>query len=172
VLGNKSRRLAVLAVATATVCAVPAAAFALGPAIGPNEFFNGSLINVTSAGVTSSTSTLLVACSSAAVVGHPLPGQAVEANLIVPPTTAVTGFTGTLAKSIEASVVWSSAEPPVTADESIGTLNAYSTPLAVPTSLTVPCSGAGVLSFAPTPTSSTARSATVDITFVSATVTP
>jgi hypothetical protein len=163
--------LAVLAVATATVCAAPAAAFALGP-IGPNQYFTGSLLDVTSTGVPSSTTTLLVACSSAGTTGRPLPGQAVEVTLVVPPTSSVVGYTGSSADSIEASLVWSSAEPPVVVDEPVGTLTAYSAPLAVPTDLTVPCSGSGVLSFAPQPTSKTAESATVNITFVSTSTTP
>jgi hypothetical protein len=169
VLGNKSRRLAALAAATATVCAAPAAAYALGPAIGPNQYFTGSLIDASSTGVSTTTNTLLVACASTGLgaTGHPLPGQALEVNLIVPSTSATAGFTGTLANSIDASVIWSLAEPPITVDEPIGTFTAYSTPLAVSTDLTVPCSGTGVLSFAPDPTSKSAVNATVNITFVS-----
>jgi hypothetical protein len=169
VLGRNSRRLTVLAVATAVVSAAPAAAYALGSPIGPNQYFAGSLVRTTVTGTTTVTTSLLVACSAvgAGTTGHPLPGQAVEVALVVPNTSDVVGYTGSLADSIEASVIFGTQEPPISENELIGTLTDYNTLLTVSPSLTVPCSGPGQLSFTPEPYSAGAESSTVDITFVS-----
>jgi hypothetical protein len=162
---SSGRRALVFAAAASMVCAVSAAASAQAATVGPDQFFTGHVYGVAASGAATS-STIAVVCPSTANVGHPAPGQSVSVTLIIPPTTALSGFTGTLAKSIEADLTWSTAEPPVSATAELADLTTYSTPEPIPTSILVPCTGAGVVTFAPTPTSPSAVDYNVSITFV------
>jgi hypothetical protein len=163
------RRAAVLAVAAAAVLAVPAVASAAsgGPAVGPNQFFTGSVVSVSTAGPTIG-DVIAVDCvaSGVAATGNPAPGQFVEVNL-ASAAGALSGFTGSAADSISADLIWSLANPPITVDDPIASLTAYATPVPIPTDIQVPCTGTGVLSFVPQPGSSTAQAYTLHITFVS-----
>lgn len=166
--GTLRRGAAVLTVAATALVALPAAASAasLGPAILPNQFFTGSVTGIAAAGGAATSSIIGVDCAGAASTGNPLPGQTIEVKL-APPTVAETGYTGSAADSIVADLIWSYAEPPIIVQLQIGTFTAYSTPLPIPTDIDVPCSGTGEVSFNPAPTSSSAVSAVVPVTFVS-----
>jgi hypothetical protein len=165
----RPRRAAALAVIAAAVLAVPTVASAAsgGPAVGPDQFFTGTVVDATSTSSASS-DVIVVDCvaSSAAATGNPAPGQFVEVNP-APAVGAVTGFTGSAADGIEADLIWSLTNPPITVDDPIASLTAYATPSPIPTDIQVPCSGTGVLSFVPQPGSATAQTYTLHITFVS-----
>jgi hypothetical protein len=159
------RRAAVLAACAAAALAVPATAFAAstGPAVGPNQFFTGTVLGPITTG-SAAKDVIFVDCPAAASTGHPVPGQSVEVDLAATITTPY-GFTGSDATSIEADLIWSQANPPITVDEPIANLTAYATPEPIPTDIVVPCSGAGVVSFVPQPSSSTAIAYTLHVGF-------
>jgi len=165
-----TRRAAVLFTACIATVALPGAAQAaspnLGPAVGPNQYFTGTVTGVASSGSASS-DVIGVLCAGPEATGSPLPGQTVEVELAVAPITPTFGFTGSAAKSIEAELVWSTANPPIVVISPIDDFTEYSTPLAIPTNIKVPCSGPGEVDFVPQPGSSTAVPYVVHITFES-----
>jgi hypothetical protein len=77
--------------------------------------------------------------------------------------TANSGFTGASANAITAAL--SDGTPVVT--RIIGTMHFYAIQLSIPTNIPVPCSGTGTVAFVPTPGSSTAKSAIVNVSFIS-----
>lgn len=98
---------------------------------------------------------------TATSTGHPLAGQKVEV-LSGAPTSAIDGYTGTAAHSIDAIVSGPSGS---TVNLPI-VLTSFFAPVAIPTTLVLPCSGTGVVSFVPIPASPTARGFAVKVTFV------
>jgi hypothetical protein len=159
-------RLAVLGAAVLMAvmagAATASAAVADPVPITPNTFFSG-LVNGTSP------ADITVVCSSAAATGHPADGQYVEA-LLASSTAASTGYTGTLGTSLTVKITTSA--PSTTTSSLIGVLKNFYEELAIPTTLTLPCTGTGVVTFAPTPTSVTAKTASVTVKLVSSSVTP
>ena len=137
---------------------VPAAAVIDPLPIEPNQHFVG-LVNGDVANAVIRTD-----CVLPSATGHPVADQYVEAQLNSPVSGANTGFTGTAAHSLAVSLDVATTTPTAT----IGTLSGYNIQLAIPTTITVPCSGSGVVVFAPAPTSLTAVSATVTVRLVSA----
>ena len=138
---------------------VPSAAAVIDPLpIEPNQHFVG-LVNGDAANATIRTD-----CVLPSATGHPVPGQYVEAQLNSPVSGADTGFTGTAAHSLDVSLAFPTSSSSTTV--TIGTLSGYNIELAIPATITVPCSGSGVVAFAPTPTSLSAKSATVKVTLV------
>jgi hypothetical protein len=137
--------------------AVPAGAAVIDPLpISPNQFFSGSVNdNQTNA-------TIVADCAGPARTGHPAGGQYVEAQP-APSSAAGIGFTGSLGRSLKVSLALTAATTPIP----IGTLSGYFIKLPIPTSITIPCGGTGQMVFAPSPTSPTARSATVSVTIIS-----
>jgi hypothetical protein len=136
-----------------TVLAAPAALAQDPIPIGPNQPFIG-LVNGVHTGAI-----IKVVCPVPITPGeltHPLPGQTVE----VEPGSLVTpgGYTGSLAHSIAVSFTSPVVTPPIV-------LTSYYVPTAIPTSILVPCSGPGVVTFNPEPTSPTAVPDHVDVTF-------
>jgi hypothetical protein len=88
--------------------------------------------------------------------GHPFARQTL--GVFRPEALRVDGFTGTAARSIVAHF---------SDDLSIGvTFTSYGHAKAIPTSLTLPCSGTGTVVFSPQPSSSTSHSSTVQVQFV------
>lgn len=165
-----TRSAAVLFTACTAALALPGMAHAagpnLGPAVGPNQYFTGTVTGVATSG--SATSDVIgVLCAGPASTGSPRPGQTVEVKLAVPPITPTFGFTGSAAKSIEAELIWSTSNPPIVVITPIDNFTQYSTPLAIPTNIKVPCSGPGEVDFVPQPGSSTAVPYVVHITFQS-----
>jgi hypothetical protein len=113
----------------------------------------------------SSLATIEVACivpAAAGATGHPLPGQTLEV-VPAPATSAAGGYTGSLGTGIDAYV-----DLPTSASAAgVVVFNSFYVQEPIPTGITVPCSGPGSVSFVPEPTSPTARTATVPVTFTS-----
>lgn len=158
-----SRRLRTLlpaAAAFASVAFTASAAFA-GPVgdpapIGPNQLFI-ALVNGKTADAV-----ITVVCPfppSTAELGSPLPGQYVEVEPEVAGTAAPFGYTGSAADSIAAVF------GPTSAASGSVLIHDYFVKVPIPTTLKLPCSGSGVVSFDPIPGSPTARSATVTVTY-------
>lgn len=167
--GRLSTRATVLAVAAASclaLCTLPAAAQAraIGTAIGPNQFFTGTVLSptVSSAG----TDIVRVVCAGPATTGSPAPNQWTEVKL-APAAGTTVGFTGSAANSIVANLIYSLQNPPIVVAIKIATFKAYSTPVPIPTNIKVPCSGPGQIDFVPEPTSTSARPYDLAVTFQS-----
>ncbi|MEY9928246.1 hypothetical protein ABH926_002885 [Catenulispora sp. GP43] len=92
-------------------------------------------------------------------VGHPIAGQTAEVRSIVPPVTPA-GFTGSQGRQILAGFT------PASATTQAIVFDSYFAPAAIPTTWLVPCGGSGTMTFTPEPTSPTARSYTVTVTFL------
>ncbi|MFE0465064.1 hypothetical protein ACFW1A_37995 [Kitasatospora sp. NPDC058965] len=88
--------------------------------------------------------------------GHPLAGQYVEADTVVPTTTAA-GYTGSAGTSIVVSIAGSATG----SVQLVGVLDNFFVKLAIPTSLTLPCGGTTEVRFSPAPSSPTARDSVV-----------
>ena len=168
--------LAVTACAVAAVAAAPAvataspltavrgAAGAAGPVqdpvvIEPNEFFSG-YIN----GHPPGQAIIYTACfgpGTPGETGHPLAGQTIEVEPANAAGSAVdVGYTGSAGHSIVATLGPSAASTSILAD-----FTSYYVIDYIPTTITVPCSGTGVVTFTPLPTSRTASSANLGVTF-------
>jgi hypothetical protein len=161
-IGISSAAVAALAV-VGGVLAIPAVAQA--GTVGPKQFFQGEVFGVTSS---SAQDVIEVACATTtAATGHPLAGQSVAVHQIYPPTSATPGYTGDFGTEIDTSLIWTRGTLSVSLP--IATFTSYDDPAPIPASITVPCSGAGVVSFSPYPDpDGTGRTSNVDITFVSA----
>ena len=118
--------------------------------IQPNQYINGD-VN----GFTSGTAPIQVDCQT----GHPLAGQFVEVIPGSPAGSALAGFTGSAGTAVTVTLDYPTFPGPVT----VGTLTAYGTELAIPTTLKLTCGDSGEAVFTPTPTSPTARPATLPI---------
>jgi hypothetical protein len=100
-------------------------------------------------------------------LGHPAPGQTVSAALLGAVSSDTSGFTGSAATSIavrlgDVSSVSSNAFR----------ITAYGQQVAIPTGISVPCTGTGEVDFVPLPTSGTARTAVVKVAFFDITIQP
>jgi hypothetical protein len=94
--------------------------------------------------------------------GHPVGGQTLGVRLGPASTAVDSGFTGSLGRAIVVTFVSPVTTPPTT--NTPITFRTYGTqPL--PTSLVTPCAGRLPVVFSPVPTSKTARSATVEVTY-------
>ena len=124
--------------------AIPAAA-QTGP-VGPKQYFYGQVF-----GATSSTAqdVIEVACVGPEATGHPFSGQFVEVQQVFPPVTTTVGYTGNSGVEIDAALTWSRGT--ITVVSPIAKFTSYGVAMPIPTSITVPCSGSGVMNFAPSP---------------------
>jgi len=157
-MSTMARRAAIAlvgALAAASLLSLDAFAF-LPPGKGhviPNVEF-GALVNGRS-----SDAVIQMACFGAVrpgETGHPMSGQTVE--VFRPEALRVSGYTGTAATRIVARFTDDpSARIP---------LRRFGHPEPVPVSLTLPCSGSGTVVFSPEPSSPTAHSATVTVSYV------
>ena len=133
-----------------------AGAAAVDPApIGPNQYFLGEVNG------TSVNAVILVACPGPVIsgqTGHPVSGQSVDVLPAPSPTATGVGYTGVAGGSVR--VAFSNT---ATADSVV--LTQYAVKAAIPTTLLLPCSGTGTVAFVPAPTSSTARSAFLKVTY-------
>ncbi|MBR7835682.1 hypothetical protein KDL01_20570 [Actinospica durhamensis] len=123
-------------------------------AVGPGQYFTAT-INGTSADPV-----IKVVCLGPIVAGetgHPLADQYLEVQL-APTSSTVVGYTGSAADSID--VLFASAS-----STSVLTLTAYYVPVEIPTTLELPCGGTGTVTFAPAPTSPTARNLTLAVSY-------
>jgi hypothetical protein len=138
----------VVAGALLGLSAYPAAA--AGNPIGPNQFFSG-LVNGRH-----SQAIVRVACPGPISHGHPFGNQPLE---VIQASPVPGGFTGSAATSIVAYFAPAATAQPVV------TFTKYGVKMAIPTSLTLPCSGQGRVVFSPQPFSPTARADMVTVTF-------
>ncbi len=93
--------------------------------------------------------------------GHPLAGQYVEAYAVVPPTSSLAGYTGSAAHEIDAlfsGATSTTVNPPVV-------IKNFFVEVPIPTTLNLPCGGAGTVSFVPIPTSPTAKGYAVKVAY-------
>jgi hypothetical protein len=139
--------------------ALAAPAMADGGQVGPKQYFYGEVFGLTSA---TTPDVILVSCAGAANTGHPVAGQYVAAHQIFPPTTTL-GYTGNDATEIDVNLTWSTGTITVVTP-TFATLYYYDTKAEIPTGLTVPCSGTGVMAFTPYPDSGGSAS-DVTVTF-------
>jgi hypothetical protein len=157
-----------IAVASA-VALVAGAALALparaddGP-IGPKQYFYGEVFGLSSSTALNS---IEVACASTATTGHPVTGQYVAAHQIYPPATTTAGYTGNDGVEINVNLIYSQGTITVVTPV-FATLRYYDQKVEIPTSLTVPCNGTGVLDFTPSPDPDNSGTASgVGVTFES-----
>ena len=140
--------------ALTALTAVPASADILIP-IRPNQHFEG-LVN----GRTNHAIITTMNCyrnGLGLLVGHPAPGQHVSAVL----DPASDGFTGSGGDAID---VYIPAPAPNVIVPVV--LHEYNQPATIPVTFAVPCSGTGQVQFVPDPSSATAVTETVSVTFV------
>ena len=137
------------------------------PKVGPHQYFAGS---VNGSLGTSTPAVIKVVCPGPeAQRGHPLSGQTVEVRLAVATTRSV-GYTGNDATSIG---TFFGPPPPTTTGPGQVSFREYGVPKAVPTSLSLPCQGTGVVTFVPFPESPPiSRSASVPVQYENIAVAP
>jgi hypothetical protein len=150
--------IAALALAGGALSLPSAAAAVIDPApIGPHQYFVGQVNG------TATDAVIKVGCFGPVIpgeTGHPQSGQSVNVLPVVPPTTGQVGYTGESADRIVVDFgVPSSASTPVT-------LRSTVVRAAIPTAILLPCSGTGQVAFVPAPTSATARTSFVKVTYV------
>lgn len=162
---SKTASRITIASATALIAggalAVPAAA-ATGP-VGPKQYFYGQVL-----GISSSTTpdVIEVACAGPATTGHPVAGQFVAVQQVFPPVSTTIGYTGNFGDEIGADLIWSRGT--ITVVSPIATFTSYGVNEPIPTSITVPCSGPGVMNFTPSPDpDNSGVSSSVKVTFES-----
>jgi hypothetical protein len=123
--------------------------------IGPNQYFVGEVNGA------SANAVIQVGCFGPVVAGetgHPVSGQYVDVLPGASSSSAGVGFTGSAADHVVVDFGGTSTTTPVT-------LTAYGVKAEIPAGLNLPCSGTGKVQFVPAPTSSTARTATVTVTY-------
>ncbi len=128
--------------------------------VGPNQVFTGQVNGVAD---NAPIRTDCLGPITPGETGHPIAGQYVEA-VTAAASSADTGYTGSAAQALQVTLT---APASSTLTTLIGTLNSFYVQLPIPTTLVVPCSGTGLVAFAPTPTSPAARAATVTVDFLS-----
>jgi len=155
------RKLALLAAVVGGTLALAPTAYA-DPVqdplpIGPNQFFQGQVKGLHSG------ATIYVVCPGPATpgqVGHPVSGQPVQVVQGIATTSG--GYTGSLGRSVVADF-----SPPIssTTPERL-TFSSYYAPQNLPTTFLLPCSGTVKIPFVPLPTSPTAVTDYVAVTYV------
>ena len=147
----KSRFIAAFAIALG--CTMPAAAAraATGPKIAPNQAFVG-LVNHSTG--TPNRAAVKVACAGPVHNGettHPLAHQPLMVRR-APASNTNAGSTGPDGTRITAYLgIPPAAGPSGTTSGSLPTFTHYGAPQPIPTSITVPCSGTGYITFMPWP---------------------
>ncbi len=135
---------------------LPSAAAAVDPApIGPHQYFIGEVNGVSTGAV------IRVGCFGPVTpgqTGHPVSGQSVDVLPTTAPSSSTTGYTGESADHVVVDFGPASSAGPVS-------LSSYAVKAAIPTTLSLPCSGTGTVAFIPMPGSSTAHTATVEVTY-------
>jgi hypothetical protein len=137
------------------------------PKVGPHQYFAGSVNG--SLGRPTPAIIRVVCPGPEAQQGHPVSGQTVVVGPAVSTATTV-GYTGNGATSISA---FFGPPPPTATGPSQVSFRRYGVPKAIPTSLSLPCQGTGVVTFIPFPESPpTSRSASVPVEYENVAVTP
>jgi len=149
------RTLTVLAAAVG-IPAAASAAPAAATAVGPNQYFIGSVNSHTDSAV------IRVSCPGTSTTGYPAPNQTVGVSLLSPPAPAAAGYTGG-SSGISAWLDWPGNDGPL--PDPVYLFNSYGTvPLTADTP--VPCSGTGDMVFLGWPVSQGVKVMKVLITFV------
>lgn len=151
---NPSRRLGIALLGPLIGGTVFLAAPAAGAAqavqpIGPNQPFVGATHGPMG------TDKILMICPGPANTGHPAGGQSVE---VVERASTTGGFTGSKARKIVVSFPAASVTAEIV-------LHDYGVRVPIPTTLTLPCSGTGIVPFTPEPFANNARADLVTVTF-------
>jgi hypothetical protein len=150
------------AVMLVTGAAVATPAMADGAQVAPKQYFYGEFFGLTS---TTTSDVIDVSCPTPAATGHPVAGQYVAAHQIFPPAGTTYGYTGNYGTEIDVNLIYSVGTITVMTP-TFATLTYYDTKAEIPTSLTLPCSGSGVLAFTPSPDpDGSGRTSDVDVTF-------
>jgi hypothetical protein len=136
------------------------------PNVGPHQAFAGS-VNGSSGRPTPAV--IRVVCPGPeGNRGHPVSGQTVEVGPAAS-TASTMGYTGNDATSIGA---FFGPPPPAASGPGQVSFRNYGVPKAIPTSLSLPCQGKGVVTFIPFPESPpTSRSASTPVEYVNVAVT-
>ena len=158
--GRLSRPLLVLTTAVLALALAPAAAGAKSlqdpVPIGHNEYFSGYVNNHPPG-----QAVIYVVCPGpVSTTGHPAGNQPVEVKPVPAATTQDVGYTGSQGDAISAALSWGLPPSIIIANFTSYYVNQY-----IPTNIDVPCSGTGTVTFIPSPWSSTAKTAILDVTF-------
>jgi len=156
------RRVALAAAVALGAAVVPAVAATSANAqdplpITPNAYFVG-LVNGKAADAV-----VTVVCPGPigpTSVGHPVSGQTAEVRNVLPPSTTPLGYTGSAARQIDAGF-----SPASSVAQTI-VFSAFYAPAKIPTTWYVPCGGSATMTFTPVPSSPTAVSYSVKVTFL------
>jgi hypothetical protein len=150
-------RIAAAVLVMLLVGSTSAAATTRGP-VGPDQAFvgrvNGSFHRAE----------IAMACFGPVYPGetaHPRPGQTLEVLSPLPPTAVGPIHPGNTGSSATRIVAVLRGDPPVV----LARFTDYFQTKSIPTSVELPCAGAGVVRFVPKPTSSTAEPAWVSVSF-------
>jgi hypothetical protein len=135
------------AVALVTGAALATPAMADGGQVGPKQYFHGEVFGLTSS---TAQNVIRVNCAGPEATGHPAAGQYVAAHQFFPPVTTTYGYTGNFGTEIDVNLIYSVGTITVVTP-TFATLTFYDAKAEIPTSLTVPCNGSGVVVFAPSP---------------------
>jgi hypothetical protein len=148
--------LAALVLGLAVVPAASAGTHPLQTPIGHNQYFKGIFRGASKAPVM-----LFVTCKVGASTGHPVAGQQLWVEETGPPvsTNPDVGYTGSKGKGVNASIT------PITVAILIAHFTGYGVKATLSSKITVPCSGNGSIDFTPAPTSKTAKTAVLGVTF-------
>lgn len=155
-------------VSAAAVLAGPAFAAPVPEPIGANQLFTG-LVNGTDTNAVVTTD--CIGPVMPGQMGHPVSGQFVSVDPATTTATVDVGFTGSVGDSVTVFLGGQISSGSSSAGL-VGTLKDYTVRLAIPTTIQVPCDGPGDAAFVPEPTSPTARTAILDVTFRSIGVAP
>jgi hypothetical protein len=165
-LRRTASRVAIASAAMALAgVALATPAMADGGQVEPQQYFNGEVFGLST--TTSAPDVIQVACAGPATTGHPVAGQYVAAHQFFPPVVTSFGYTGNFGTEIDVNLIYSIGTITVVTP-TFATLTYYDTKAEIPTSLTVPCNGTGVVVFTPNPDPDGSGIASdVDVTFES-----
>jgi hypothetical protein len=157
--------LAPVAVAVLALGAAPSASAAA--TVGPGQYFTG-VVNGTP-GNTTVPIAVQMGCFGPlrpGETGHPLAGQTLAVHQLFPPS-AVAPTLGQTGNDHQIDVFFGAPPPSAAGTAGPVTFLRYDHQKALPTSLTLPCSGTGTVWFTPVPVVPPSRSAAVPVRFVS-----
>jgi hypothetical protein len=167
VFHHAPRAVLLAAVTAALAVATPVMAAAGSHSkVAPHEFFSATVNGSTGE---EGPVKVAVVCAGPSATGHPLAGQTVGVKLVPVPSSGATslGYTGSNGTSIGAFF----GAPPPANGTGAGSVNfrVYRTKL-IPTSLVLPCSGSGHVTFVPLPNLPPAQGISIPVEFWSQSV--
>jgi hypothetical protein len=158
----RSSIAALVAGAAASFACGTVAAFANSAALGPKQYFTGTINGSTGR---PNPVEIRMACFGPVrpgETGHPMSGQTVAVHR-VPKTVGGSGYTGTRGTAIGA--FFGAPPPSGSGGSSYVRFTSYGQKL-IPTSLYLPCNGSGTVSFVSLPLDPSARDFTVPVRFI------